>query len=56
MKKYTYNSYTVRLNDDLNEFVKQKARSCGISEQNAIRLIIAAAMEVQRDGRLQKTL
>lgn len=56
MKQYTYNRYTVRLNDDLKEFVKQKARSSGISEQNAIRLIIAAAMEVQEDGRFQKTL
>lgn len=55
MKQYTYNRYTLRLNDDLSEFVKQKARANGISEQNAIRLIIAAAMEVQ-DGRLQKTI
>lgn len=56
MKQYTYNRYTVRLNDDLNEFVKQKAELNGISEQNAIRLIIAAAMEVQKDGKLQKTI
>lgn len=56
MKQYIYNRYTVRLNDDLNEFIKQKAKKNGISEQNAIRLIIAAAMEVQEDGRLQKTI
>lgn len=56
MKKYIYNRYTVRLNDDLNEFVKQKAKNNGISEQNAIRLIIAAAMEVQKDDKLQKTI
>lgn len=54
MKKYKYNQYTLRLNDALNNFVKQEAKARGLSELNYIRFMIVKTMEQKED--VQKTL
>ncbi len=54
MKKYKYNSYTLRLNDRLSDFIKQEASAHGLSEANYIRFIIVKLMEQKED--VQKAL
>lgn len=54
MKKYKYNQYTLRLNDTLNNFVKQESEARGLSEPNYIRFMIVKLMEQKED--VQKTL
>lgn len=52
MKKYEYNKYTLRVNDEQKQFIKNVAKSNGISETNAIRLMISAyGKECARYGR-----
>ena len=54
MKKYKYNQYTLRLNDTLNNFIKQEAKARGLSEPNYIRFMIVKLMEQKED--VQKAL
>ena len=49
MKKYKYNQYTLRLNDTLDNFVKQEAKARGLSEANYIRFMIVKLMEQKED-------
>ncbi len=44
MKIYKYNTYTVRLSDELNAYVKHKAKTMGLSVQNVIRLMLSEKM------------
>ena len=51
MKKYTYNRYTLRLEDSAAEYVKRTAEERGITQTDFIKAILGEYKEVHAHGK-----
>lgn len=49
MKKYTYNRYTLRLEDSVAEYVKRTAEERGITQTDFIKAVLGEYKEVHTD-------
>lgn len=51
MKKYTYNRYTLRLEDSVAEYVKRTAEERGITQTDFIKAVLGEYKEIHTHGK-----
>lgn len=49
MKEYKYNRYNIRLNDELDSYLKSISSQVGVSPVNYIRILITKDMNMRGD-------